>query len=144
MAVVIQLRRGTAAGWTAANPVLAQGEFASEYDTGKFKIGDGVTAWNSLPYSSGTNGVAGATGATGPTGPAGANGTSGSNGATGPTGPQGAIGPTGPSGSALANALVADSFLGLGILMPKQTVTAAASTTTTTTTSSVLPPLWFI
>lgn len=46
----IQLRRGTAAEWSAANPVLALGELALEINTKNFKIGDGVTAWNSLAY----------------------------------------------------------------------------------------------
>lgn len=46
----IQLRRGTAAQWTAANPVLTEGEPGFETDTGKFKIGDGLTHWNSLYY----------------------------------------------------------------------------------------------
>ena len=52
MAVVtqIQIRRGTAAQWTSANPTLASGEFGYETDTGKFKIGDGSTAWASLGY----------------------------------------------------------------------------------------------
>jgi hypothetical protein len=57
MAVVtqIQIRRGTASQWTSANPTLASGEFGYETDTGKFKIGDGSTAWNSLGYkASGT------------------------------------------------------------------------------------------
>jgi hypothetical protein len=57
MAVVtqIQIRRGTASQWTSANPTLAAGEFGYESDTGKFKIGDGSTAWNSLGYkASGT------------------------------------------------------------------------------------------
>ena len=52
MAVQIQLRRGTASAWTAANPTLAIGEFAIETDTDKYKIGDGSTAWTSLSYSS--------------------------------------------------------------------------------------------
>jgi hypothetical protein len=47
----IQLRRGTAASWTSANPTLAAGEMGVESDTGKAKIGNGVTAWNSLSYS---------------------------------------------------------------------------------------------
>jgi len=50
--VQIQLRRGTASAWTAANPTLAIGEFAVETDTDKYKIGDGSTAWTSLGYSS--------------------------------------------------------------------------------------------
>ena len=52
MAVQIQIRRGTAAAWTSANPTLAAGEFAVETDTDKYKIGDGSTAWTSLGYSS--------------------------------------------------------------------------------------------
>lgn len=52
MANRIQLRRGTAAQWTAANPVLAQGEPGVESDTGKMKFGNGVTAWLALPYAS--------------------------------------------------------------------------------------------
>jgi len=52
MANRIQLRRGTAAQWAAANPVLAQGEPGIETNTGKQKFGDGVTAWNFLPYAS--------------------------------------------------------------------------------------------
>ena len=39
----ITLKKGTAAEWTAANPVLAVGEPAFETDTGIMKIGDGVT-----------------------------------------------------------------------------------------------------
>jgi len=46
----IQIRRGTAAGWTAANSILAAGELAVESDTNKMKIGNGSTAWNSLSY----------------------------------------------------------------------------------------------
>lgn len=50
MAVNIQLRRGTAAEWTSANPTLMQGEMGYETDTQKYKIGNGSTAWNSLSY----------------------------------------------------------------------------------------------
>lgn len=55
---VIQLRRGTAGQWSAANPVLSQGEVGFEYDTGNFKIGDGITPWNTLPYQ-GSDGSSG-------------------------------------------------------------------------------------
>jgi hypothetical protein len=51
MATTIQLRRGTAAQWTTANPVLASGEVGLELDTRKYKVGDGVTSWTSLDYS---------------------------------------------------------------------------------------------
>ena len=46
----IQIRRGIAADWLSANPVLAQGEMGFEMDTNKLKIGDGITHWVSLPY----------------------------------------------------------------------------------------------
>ena len=51
----IQLRRDTAANWTANNPVLAVAEIGLETDTNSFKVGDGVTAWSTLSYG----GVAG-------------------------------------------------------------------------------------
>lgn len=56
--ITIKLRRGTAAQWTAQNPVLAEGEFGAETDTRKFKIGNGVGAWNSLSYWGGSGGGA--------------------------------------------------------------------------------------
>lgn len=46
----IQFRRGTAAQWTAANPVLAVGEMGLETDSNSFKIGNGLTAWTNLSY----------------------------------------------------------------------------------------------
>jgi hypothetical protein len=52
--VRILLRRGTAAQWEAANTVLAQAEAGVETDTGRFKLGDGVTPWITLPYSAST------------------------------------------------------------------------------------------
>lgn len=50
MPVRIQNRRGTASEWTSADPTLATGEIGVETDTGKFKMGDGSTAWSSLGY----------------------------------------------------------------------------------------------
>ena len=50
MAVQIQLRRGEAALWTSANPILAEGEAGLEVDTGKLKFGNGTDAWADLPY----------------------------------------------------------------------------------------------
>lgn len=127
MAVKIQFRRGTASEWNLSNPILSQGEAGFETDTGRFKVGNGLTPWNSLVYSSGV------TGATGPTPtvtvgstttlnpglnasvansgsataailnfgiPQGATGPQGLLGPTGPTGPQGVTGPTGPTGAA--------------------------------------------
>jgi hypothetical protein len=46
----IKLRRGTAAQWTTADPVLAAGEPGHETDTGKHKIGDGSKTWSQLEY----------------------------------------------------------------------------------------------
>ena len=51
--VRIQLRRGTAAEWTATNPVLAAGEMGLETDTGDFKFGNGTDTWSNLAYSLG-------------------------------------------------------------------------------------------
>lgn len=67
---LVQFRRGTAAEWAAANPILEAGEIGYERDvpsgpeastdtfsysdpafgSGAIKIGDGVTRWSSLPY----------------------------------------------------------------------------------------------
>jgi hypothetical protein len=61
MAYRIQFRRDTSANWETYNPILLQGEFGYELDTGFAKIGDGSTPWDSLEYFGGT----------GPTGPSG-------------------------------------------------------------------------
>ena len=53
----IRVRRGTAADATTANPTLEAGEFGYETDTGKFKVGNGSTAWNSLSYSNTAAGI---------------------------------------------------------------------------------------
>lgn len=45
-----QFRRGTAALWSSTNPILLSGELGLETDTKFFKIGDGTTPWNMLPY----------------------------------------------------------------------------------------------
>jgi len=49
----IRHRRDTGANWATANTVLADGELGIESDAGSLrgKIGDGVTAWASLPYT---------------------------------------------------------------------------------------------
>ena len=53
----VQLRRDIAANWTSGNPVLKSGEIGYETDTGKLKIGDNLTFWNSLDYfASGVSG----------------------------------------------------------------------------------------
>jgi len=105
MTVQIQFRRGMASEWTAANPLLAQGEMGLEWDTGKFKVGTGSTYWNSLVYSSGQ------------------------------TGPQGPVGPSGSSnsiaianqGSVLTSSTVYINFTGAGV---SSSVTSGSVTVT--------------
>jgi hypothetical protein len=48
----IQLRHDTLANWSSVGGslVLLAGEFAYETDTGRAKVGDGVTNWNALSY----------------------------------------------------------------------------------------------
>ena len=50
MATRMQQRRGTAAQWTSANPILNAGEMGWESDTNKFKIGDGTNHWADIDY----------------------------------------------------------------------------------------------
>tara|TARA_R110000765_G_scaffold20317_1_gene52799 strand:- start:18916 stop:20739 length:1824 start_codon:yes stop_codon:yes gene_type:complete len=64
MSTILQIRRGTAVEWTTANPILAQAEQGYETDglgseSAKYKIGDGVTDWNTLPYQSTDVGLTG-------------------------------------------------------------------------------------
>lgn len=42
--------RGTQARWAEKNPVLDETEIGYEKDTGRFKMGDGVTPWSELLY----------------------------------------------------------------------------------------------
>lgn len=57
--VTLQVKRGTISEWISNNPILAQGEFGFESDSGKLKIGDGITGWNSLAYVSAVSTVDG-------------------------------------------------------------------------------------
>jgi hypothetical protein len=59
MATKLQIRRGTYQSWFDANPTLADGEIIWDTTYLKFKVGNGVDNWRTLPY------VAGLTGATG-------------------------------------------------------------------------------
>ncbi len=53
MSVTIKFRRGTSAEWTInGSTILASGEPGYEVDTGRFKIGNGVSAWSGLSYAS--------------------------------------------------------------------------------------------
>lgn len=47
----IRLRRDTTANWATANTVLALAEPGLNTTLNAIKYGDGVTAWNNLPYS---------------------------------------------------------------------------------------------
>jgi hypothetical protein len=60
----VQNKRGTASALASVNPTPAAGEIVWESDTNKLKVGDGTTAYNSLPYVSGEGGssTAGLTG----------------------------------------------------------------------------------
>jgi len=53
---LIKIRRDTASNLTSADETYALGEPVFESDTNKMKIGDGVTAWTSLPYITGSSG----------------------------------------------------------------------------------------
>jgi hypothetical protein len=49
-------RRNTATQWATNNEVLLAGEPGVETNTGAWKLGDGATSWNTLPYQSGSAG----------------------------------------------------------------------------------------
>lgn len=93
MADLIQYRRDMSAAWTAANPILAQGEPALELDTGLKKIGDGVTPWDSLAYEASGGGGQGPKGDRGDQGPQGPQGPKGDKGDKGDPGSGGASTP---------------------------------------------------
>jgi hypothetical protein len=50
MATKIQVRRDSSSNWTILNPGLSEGEIGFETNTGKFKIGNGSSAWSDLDY----------------------------------------------------------------------------------------------
>jgi hypothetical protein len=50
MATTIQFKRGKREALARVNPLLAVGEPCYTIDENRFKIGDGVTYWNDLPY----------------------------------------------------------------------------------------------
>lgn len=49
---LIQVRRGSTTEWSSANTTLSAGEWGYDTVLKKYKIGDGLTSWNSLPYAS--------------------------------------------------------------------------------------------
>lgn len=50
MATQIQIRRDSTANWTNLNPILAQGELGLDLNVNNIKVGNGLSAWNVLPY----------------------------------------------------------------------------------------------
>lgn len=120
---VFKFRRGLAARWISEDPVLNSGEPGVEIDTGKLKVGNGVSRWTQLAYLSGegTPGVPGKSayeiaviegytgtvdqwlaslkGATGDPGPPGADGVDGSPGTPGSDGAKGDKGDPGVPGT---------------------------------------------
>lgn len=53
MAIRIQLRRDTAANWSANNPILQMGEFGFDTTANRFKVGiasNETSRWTALPY----------------------------------------------------------------------------------------------
>lgn len=58
MAQIIELRRDTTVNWETVNPTLAEGELGIDITIWDFKIGDGLSRWNSLSYMlSGMGGI---------------------------------------------------------------------------------------
>lgn len=56
MAVILRQRRDTAANWASNNPVIPDGQLCFDTTNNTYRIGDGVTAYESLPIQSGTTG----------------------------------------------------------------------------------------
>lgn len=51
---IIKTRRDTDANWTSNNPILPDGVFGFNTTLRLFKVGNGITSWNSLAYYSGS------------------------------------------------------------------------------------------
>lgn len=131
MVVRIQHRRDTTANWESENPILFDGQFGVDKDLLQFKIGDGVTPWIDLPFSTavGEPGPQGDPGDPGPEGPPGADGADGATGPEGPEGPEGPAGPTGPPGSDAT--VTAHAALTTGVHGIADTAKLVASSTST-------------
>ena len=98
---VFQPKRKTAAEWESENPILRDGEFGIVTDGADgewLKVGDGVTAWNSLSYKKGPKGDPGAQGEKGDKGDTGAQGPQGIQGEKGEIGAKGDKGDKGDDG----------------------------------------------
>jgi len=59
---IIKLRADASHNWIAANPILQAGEPGVEIDTLKLKIGNGVSTWQNLPYTTGEAEIVGNSG----------------------------------------------------------------------------------
>ncbi len=53
--IQFQFRRGTATQWSNANTILADGEPGVDTTIQNFKVGNGSTTWNDLPYITNTS-----------------------------------------------------------------------------------------
>jgi hypothetical protein len=99
---VFQFRRGTSSEWTINNTTLRSGEIGFVLDEQRFKVGNGLTSWDELPYFDNhdiiVQMIADAV-IEGVPGPQGEQGIQGVKGDTGDTGPQGIPGTnyTGPT-----------------------------------------------
>lgn len=85
---IFQPARKTSAEWQQENPILRNGEFGVVSDgteTEWLKVGDGITAWNSLPFKKGPKGDTGAQGIQGIQGEKGEKGEKGDTGDAGYT-----------------------------------------------------------
>ena len=60
--MAIKFRCQDAAQWAMQNPMLAMGEPGHETDLHGFKIGNGMLAWNDLPYQATMGGGGGGMG----------------------------------------------------------------------------------
>ena len=60
----ILVRSDTAANWSAVNPIMTAKEIGYDKTNLKFKVGDGVLAWNALPYVNPPTGLLTASGYT--------------------------------------------------------------------------------
>ena len=48
--VQVKIRRDTSENWQKVNPILRERELAADTTEKRFKLGDGVTDWNSLKW----------------------------------------------------------------------------------------------
>lgn len=107
-------KRMLSSEWTIRNPILGAAEAGFETNTGLWKMGNGFTRWNDLPYPTGEGSV-GPEGPQGETGPQGPEGPQGIQGPTGDTGAQGIQGPPGTNGTSWSAGAWVNGTLGTNI-----------------------------